>query len=51
MNTGKNYMIPTVIERSGNGEKAYDIYSRLLVDRIIFISGEIEDAMANAICA
>lgn len=51
MNTETNYMIPTVIEKSGNGEKAYDIYSRLLVDRIIFISGEIEDAMANAICA
>ena len=44
-------MIPTVIEKSGNSEKAYDIYSRLLVDRIIFISGEIEDNMANAICA
>ena len=51
MNTETNYMIPTVIEKSGNSEKAYDIYSRLLVDRIIFISGEIEDNMANAICA
>lgn len=44
-------MIPTVIENTSRGEKAYDIYSRLLLDRIIFISGEIEDDMANSICA
>lgn len=44
-------MIPTVIEKTGNHEKAYDIYSRLLIDRIIFISGEVNDEMANAICA
>lgn len=47
----KNYIIPTVIEKTGNHEKAYDIYSRLLIDRIIFISGEVNDEMANAICA
>lgn len=46
-----NYIIPTVIEKDGNREKAYDIYSRLLIDRIVFISGEVEDRMANAICA
>lgn len=46
-----NYIIPTVIEKEGNHEKAYDIYSRLLIDRIIFISGEVEYQMANAICA
>ena len=50
MNTA-NYIIPTVIEKEGNREKAYDIYSRLLIDRIVFISGEVEDGMANAICA
>lgn len=47
----KNYIIPTVIEKTGNHEKVYDIYSRLLIDRIIFISGEVNDEMANAICA
>ena len=50
MNTAK-YIIPAVIEKEGNREKTYDIYSRLLIDRIVFISGEVEDGMANAICA
>lgn len=45
------YNIPFVIEHTGKGERTYDIYTRLLVDRIVFISGEIEDEMANAICA
>ncbi|NLX83495.1 MAG: ATP-dependent Clp endopeptidase proteolytic subunit ClpP [Clostridiales bacterium] len=45
------YMIPYVIERSGNAERSYDIYSRLLKDRIIFLSGPVTDAMANAIVA
>lgn len=49
--TTNNYIVPTVIEKDGNREKAYDIYSRLLIDRIVFISGEVEDQMANAICA
>ncbi|UDM31818.1 ATP-dependent Clp endopeptidase proteolytic subunit ClpP [Lentilactobacillus laojiaonis] len=44
-------LVPTVIEQSSNGERAYDIYSRLLKDRIIMLSGEIEDNMANAIIA
>ena len=45
------YLIPTVIEKSQFGERAYDIYSRLLKDRIIFLSGQIADGMANAIIA
>ena len=42
-------LIPTVIERSNNGERVYDIYSRLLKDRIIILSGEIDDNNANII--
>lgn len=44
-------LVPTVIEKSHNGERAYDIYSRLLRDRIIFLGGQIEDTMANLIVA
>ena len=44
-------LIPTVIEKSSVGERAYDIYSRLLKDRIIILSGEIDDAMSNSIVA
>ena len=44
-------LIPTVIEQSSRGERAYDIYSRLLKDRIIMVSGPIHDDMANAIIA
>lgn len=44
-------LVPTVIEQSSQGERAYDIYSRLLKDRIIMLSGEINDDMANAIIA
>ena len=44
-------LIPMVVEKSGSGERAYDIYSRLLKDRIVFVSGEVEDEMANAIVA
>ena len=44
-------LIPTVIEKSSMGERAYDIYSRLLRDRIIILSGEIDDSMANSIVA
>ncbi|MDO8512862.1 MAG: ATP-dependent Clp protease proteolytic subunit [bacterium] len=46
-----SYLIPTVIEKSQFGERAYDIYSRLLRERIIFLSGAITDAMANTIIA
>ena len=44
-------MIPMVIDQVGNHERSYDIYSRLLEDRIIFLSGEINDQMANTIVA
>lgn len=44
-------MIPMVIDQVGNNERSYDIYSRLLEDRIIFLSGEIDDQMANTIVA
>lgn len=42
-------LIPTVVEKSYNGERAYDLYSRLLSDRIIFLSGEITDDTANIV--
>ncbi len=44
-------LIPMIVEKSGQGERAYDIYSRLLKDRIVFVGGEIEDDMANAVVA
>jgi ATP-dependent Clp protease protease subunit len=44
-------LVPTVIEQSSRGERAYDIYSRLLKDRIIMLTGEINDDVANAIIA
>ena len=44
-------LIPTVIEKSNYGERAYDIYSRLLKDRIVILSGEVNDSMANSIVA
>jgi ATP-dependent Clp protease protease subunit len=47
----KASLIPMVVEKNGNGERAYDIYSRLLKDRIVFVGGEVEDGMANAIVA
>jgi ATP-dependent Clp protease protease subunit len=47
----QNNLIPIVIEKTGRGERAYDIYSRLLKDRIIFIGGPIGDEMANTVIA
>ena len=47
----KNVLIPYVVERTSSGERSYDLYSRLLEDRIIFLSGEIDDAMANTVVA
>lgn len=47
----KYYLIPTVIEKTHYGERAYDIYSRLLKDRIIFLGGPITDALANSLIA
>lgn len=44
-------LIPTVIERNNNSERAYDIYSRLLKDRIIILTGEIDDTVANSVIA
>lgn len=45
------YLIPTVIEKTFQGERAYDIYSRLLKDRVIFLGGAIDDSIANVIIA
>ena len=45
----KNTLIPMVVEQTGRGERAYDIYSRLLKDRIIFIGGAIDDNLSNAL--
>ena len=45
------YLIPTVIEKESRGERAYDIYSRLLKDRIVMLNGPVEDGMANVIIA
>ena len=47
----KNVLIPYVVERTSGGERSYDLYSRLLEDRIIFLSGEIDDALANTVVA
>jgi len=47
----RNQLVPIVVETTGRGERAYDIYSRLLKDRIIFIGGEVEDEMANLVIA
>ena len=44
-------LIPTVIEKSSNSERAYDIYSRLLKDRIVILSGEIDDNLSNIVVA
>jgi ATP-dependent Clp protease, protease subunit len=45
------HLVPIVIEKTGRGERSYDIYSRLLRDRIIFVGGQIDDEMANLIVA
>ena len=47
----QNYLVPTVVEQTNKGERAYDIYSRLLKDRIIFLSGEVNDQMSDIIIA
>ncbi len=46
-----NYLVPTVIENSTRGERAYDLYSRLLRERIVFLGTPIDDTIANLICA
>lgn len=47
----RNSLVPMVVEQTNRGERSYDIYSRLLEDRIVFLSGEINDAVANTIIA
>ena len=49
--TGAGGLVPMVVESSGRGERAYDIYSRLLKERVIFLVGQVEDYMANLIVA
>ena len=51
MNNKINSLIPMVVEQTGNGERAFDIYSRLLNERIIFLGGPIDDNLANIIVA
>lgn len=51
MNEKMNTLVPYVIEKSGNGERSYDIFSRLLKDRIIFVDGEINDMSADLVVA
>ncbi|MDR1177176.1 MAG: ATP-dependent Clp protease proteolytic subunit [Treponema sp.] len=51
MNEKMNNLVPYVIEQSGQGERSYDIYSRLLKDRIVFIDGEINDITADLVVA
>ena len=46
-----NQLVPMVIEQTGRGERSYDIYSRLLKERVIFVTGEVEDNMASLIVA
>ena len=47
----KDVLIPYVVERTAGGERSFDLYSRLLEDRIIFLAGEIDDAVANTVVA
>ena len=51
MNKPSNYLVPTVVEKSFDGERAYDIYSRLLKDRIVFLGDEVNSTTANLIVA
>src|SRR5438876_9843960 len=51
INTYMNYLVPTVVEQTNRGERAYDIYSRLLKERIIFITGAVEDTVATLVVA
>jgi ATP-dependent Clp protease, protease subunit len=50
-NTYMNYLVPMVVEQTNRGERAYDIYSRLLKERIIFITGPIDDGVASLVVA
>ncbi len=46
-----DYLVPMVIENTGRGERSFDIYSRLLKERIIFLSGQVEDGISSLVCA
>lgn len=46
-----NSLVPIVVEQTARGERSYDIYSRLLKERVIFLTGQVEDHMANLVCA
>src|SRR5918996_3256357 len=46
-----NYLVPIVVEQTGRGERSYDIYSRLLIDRIVFLGYPVDDQIANLIIA
>ncbi|MCY0902481.1 MAG: ATP-dependent Clp endopeptidase proteolytic subunit ClpP [Firmicutes bacterium] len=46
-----NYYVPTIVEQTNRGERAYDLYSRLLKDRIVFLGSEVDDDVANSIVA
>jgi ATP-dependent Clp protease protease subunit len=47
----RNYLVPTVVEQTNRGERAYDLYSRLLKEHIIFLGTPIDDTVANLVCA
>lgn len=51
MTKPRNYLVPTVVEESNHGERAYDIYSRLLKERVIFLGDEVNSATANIVVA
>ena len=51
MNDPMSLLIPMVVEQSSRGERSFDIYSRLLRERIVFVNGGVEDGMASLICA
>lgn len=51
LDTTMNLLVPMVVEQTNRGERAYDIYSRLLKERIIFVTGPIEDHVATLVCA
>ncbi len=51
MRKERGALVPYIVEQTSRGERSYDIYSRLLEDRIIFLSGEIDDAVANTVVA
>jgi ATP-dependent Clp protease protease subunit len=51
MQVVRNYLVPTVVEQTNRGERAYDLYSRLLKEHIIFLGTPIDDAIANLVCA